>query len=134
MHLYLFLFLSLFPNIDSSNSKQYIKNYYENGTLKSEGWLTNNYKTDYWYFYDKNANLKKEGHFVKGSAENWWIFYEIGSPYKSKIQFKNNKKNGYALCYKNNELIRAEKYKNDLKIGTWTSLLAFKIDNPDVSF
>lgn len=60
MHLYLFIFLSFFTNIDSPNSKQYIKNYYENGTLKSEGWITNNYKTDYWYFYDKNANIKKK--------------------------------------------------------------------------
>ncbi|WP_026450358.1 toxin-antitoxin system YwqK family antitoxin [Aequorivita capsosiphonis] len=159
MSIYLFFALSIFTNIYApSDNKQYIKNYYENGIIKSEGWLVNNYKSGYWkfytqnanlsskgpfknnkkngywYFFDEGANLKKEGHFVNGSAENWWIFYEIGTPYKSKIQFESNKKNGYALCYKNNNLIRAEKYKNDLKTGTWTSISAFKQDNPDASF
>ena len=80
-----------------------------------------------------NSNLKKEGHFVNGSAENWWIIYEIGTLNKTKVQYQNNKKNGYALCYKNNELIRAEKYINNSITGSWTTIIAFRQDNPDAS-
>lgn len=159
MTIYLLLAFSLFTSMYSpADDKQYIKTFYDNGIIRSEGWLINNdksgywkfytenakisskgffqnnKKSGYWYFYDQEANLKKEGHFVGGSAENWWIFYEIGTANKIKIQFKNNKKNGFALCYKDNNLIRAEKYENNLKTGSWTSLSAFREDNPDESF
>lgn len=158
MSLYLFLVLSLFSSTELIPIKHYSKIYYENGTLKSEGWLADNYKDGYWkyyyengklsskghfqnnkkdgywYFYDQDENLEKEGHFVYGSAENWWIFYEIGTSNKMKVQFKNNKKNGFALCYKNNRLIRAEKYINDSKTGEWTTISGFKRDNPNADF
>jgi len=158
MSIYLFLVLTLFSNSYSSPDGEYLKNYYESGILKSEGWTVNNYKSGYWkfynedaklsskgsfkndkksgywYFYDKDGTPIKEGHFVNGSAENWWIFYEIGKPYKTKVEFHNNKKNGYALCYKNKKLIRVEKYHSNVKTGTWTSISAFKQDNPDASF
>ncbi len=138
--------------------KSYHKSYYPDGTIKAEGWLMDTQKVDfwiyyhpngkvaskghykadimhgYWHFYYPQGKLKKEGHFVLGSVENWWIFYELGSRKKSKFQFKNNQKNGFCLRYEGSKLILAEKYIADKKVGQWTSVRAFKRDNPDVSF
>ncbi|MFC7358039.1 toxin-antitoxin system YwqK family antitoxin [Jejudonia soesokkakensis] len=137
--------------------KLYSKSYYSNGTLKAEGWKQMDIKTDYWifyhengsiaskghfddgkrngywYFYDQNRKPVKEGHYKKGSAENWWIFYSEDLKIEHRYQYKFNKKNGFALIYKNGTLIKAEKYKNDKKLGEWTSLAAFKKDNPNAS-
>jgi antitoxin component YwqK of YwqJK toxin-antitoxin module len=142
----------------AAGEKVYIKKYWANGTIKAEGWQMDTVKTDYWIFYHSNGivaskghfrnnnkngywyfndiggHLEKEGHYVNGSAENWWIFYDITNSKTRKIQYKNNLKNGYSLCYKNGKLTKAEKYTNDKKVAEWTSLLAFKLDNPGVSF
>ena len=79
----------------------------------------------------------KEGHFIKDKAEKWWIIYDIAGNKENRItrkyQYKNNKKNGYCLLYKNDKLFKAEKYSNDLKLGEWTDIFSFKKDNPNAS-
>ena len=144
--------------LEENPSKLYAKNYYDNGVLKAEGWeigdmkmgywifyyengqvkskghFQNNSKNGYWYFHSEEGAVNKEGHYMSGKAENWWIFYDIANATTTKFQFKNNKKNGYALCYKKNKLKRAEKYEDDIKVGTWTSIYTFKRDNPNASF
>ena len=137
--------------------KTYHKSYFPDGQLKAEGWLEGSQKTEfwifyhpngkvaakghyksdkmhgYWHFYRHNGEIEKEGHFIAGSSENWWIFYELGTLKKSKFQFKNNRKNGFCLRYEGRKLVRAEKYEDGQKVGQWTSLRAFKRDNPGVS-
>ena len=158
--LHIFLFGNshhVFSSEILGTEKMYAKEYFANGNLKAEGWKSMDTKTDfwffyhengkvaskghfrsnqrdgYWYFYDESSNVLKEGHFENGSAENWWIFYDIANQSKSKFQYKDNKKNGFALLYKNRKLVKAQEYLNNKKTGEWTSILAFKLDNPNVS-
>lgn len=150
------LFGFLIQLIPQSTVPVYIKEYYSDGSLKAEGWRSNqmnqnywifyypnhevakkghflnNKMNDYWYFYSDDGNLSKEGHFSKGEEMNWWVFYN-GNICK-KIQFINGNKDGYALIYKNNQLKKAEKYTHNIKTGEWTSLIKFKLDNPEVHF
>ncbi len=108
--------------------------YHQNGEVSFQGHFSNNKKHGYWYCYNKEGQLLKEGHFENGSAEKWWIFYDIAGRNKSKFQFKDNQKNGFALRYKNKRIVKAEEYKNGKKINEWTSITAFRLDNPNVSF
>ena len=158
---FLFLLLIPFGSLQESNDDRYYKDFYMDGTLKEEGWkesekkigywyfyhtngkiasqgnFKNNKKDGYWYFYNAKSKKIKEGHFKKNNAENWWIIYDIADASTNKIvrkyQFRNNKKNGFCLLYKNNELFKAEKYMDDEKIGEWTSIQSFKRDNPNAS-
>jgi antitoxin component YwqK of YwqJK toxin-antitoxin module len=138
--------------------KDYIKEYHANGHLKAEGWscmdlkmafwyfyhpngevaskgrYQNNQKEGYWYYYDSTGAIIKEGHYAAGVASSWWIFYDIALQTESKFEYQNNRKNGFALIYINDRLKRAEKYQDDRKIGEWTSIWAFKRDNPEASF
>ena len=112
----------------------YWKFYHANGALASKGHFKKNKRNDYWHFYNKKGALLKEGHYLSGSAENWWIFYDIANAKTSKFQYENNQKNGFCLRYKKRKLIGVEKFTRNTKVGEWTSILAFKRDNPGVSF
>ncbi len=152
----------LFFSFQTSVEKEYHKEYYNDGSIKSEGWKIANQKTGYWYTYHTNGNvleqghyrnnkrqgywyfyslenkLIKEGHFINNKAEKWWIIYDIADGNKKnqtirKYQYRNNKKNGYCLLYKNDKLFKAEKYVDDRKTGEWTDVFSFKKDNPNAS-
>lgn len=116
----------------------YWYNYYPNGNISEKGHFRNNQKEGYWYFYSSDKKLIKEGHFINNKAEKWWIIYDIATNNKKdkvtrKYQYRNNKKNGYCLLYKNNKLFKAEKYIENQKIGEWTDVSSFRKDNPNAS-
>ncbi len=112
---------------------KYWKFYHNNGKLMSEGHYANNLRTNYWYFYNTQGNLVREGHYEDGKAQKWWIFYDIARQETRKAQYIDNVREGFCLVYKKNKLIKVEKYiANELK-GEWTSVAAFRRDNPDVS-
>ena len=60
---YLSIILLLGFYLQNSPTKKYYKSYYENGTLKEEGWKIGSKKTDFWHFYTPDGTVKEEGHF-----------------------------------------------------------------------
>ena len=107
----------------------YWKTYYENAKLKSEGRYKNGKKDKYWYFYNEDGTKKSEGHFKADRKSKWWLFYDDMNQIDHKCQLKNGQKNGYCLHYKNEKLIRAEKYKLGKKIKEWTDFRSFRKEN-----
>lgn len=110
--------------------KTYLKSYYENGTIKAEGWMNENQKVDYWFYYYENGNKKEEGHYSNNKKTQWWLFYDTKGTIQKKAEFKNDLQEGLTLVYKNGSLIRAEQYSNGIKTKEWTSLSKYKRDNP----
>ena len=119
--------ISLF--VFTNSSKKYHKVFYENGNKKAEGWIQNNKKTGYWYYYNINQQKKAEGHYVNDKKEKWWIFYNDKNEVIHKCQLKNGIKNGYCLMYKDGELSSAQKYNNGKKISEWFDFSSFKKEN-----
>ncbi len=122
--------LALFSFLPVSGQKSYFKDYFENGKIKSEGWLNQNQKEEYWFFYNENGTKKEEGHFVNNKKCKWWIFYNSKEKVSMKCEFENDKMNGLCIIYKNGGISRAEKYLNGKKIKEWNSVTEFKKDNP----
>ncbi len=110
-------------------SKTYIKNYFENGQIESEGWIQEDQKVDYWFFYYENGSKKEEGHYVNNKKTKWWLSYDDQEILQKKCQFYNDKLEGLAIVYKKGSIIRAEKYKMNVKIKQWETLSAFRKDN-----
>ena len=150
----LFVFILFFSLTSiASAQKKYSRNYYNNGSLKEEGWLSNTKKVDfwkfyykngvlkkqghfkdnfpvkYWYFYRKNSSKEKEGHFIKGKQNKWWLYYDKKGTINHKCQLKNDKKHGYCLVYKKKELIKAVRFKDGKKVNEWTDFSSFKEEN-----
>ena len=125
----LILFIVFVPIIPAETNKAYYKEYYQNGTLKSQGWKNRGQKTGYWFFYHKNGHLQKEGHFLNDKMTSWWIFYDINGVINHKCQLNGGKKNGYCLKYHNDKLNSASKYTYGKKIKEWYDLSSFKKEN-----
>jgi len=111
---------------------KYWKFYHSNGTIAAKGHFSSNKKTGYWYFYREDGSLEREGHYNSDIAEKWWIFYDLAERNKEKVEYQNNKKNGYSLVYKGRKLVKVKKYRNDQRIGEWTDKKSFKRDNPEI--
>lgn len=125
-----FYILFLFSSFLVSGQRTYFKEYYPNGKLKSEGWISQNQKTDYWFFYNENGSKREEGHYVNNKKCKWWIFYNANEEIRMKCEFEYDKMNGLCLIYKRGEIIRAEKFQDNQKNKQWNSIDEFKKDNP----
>lgn len=146
------LLTSFFMNMNAQ-SKRYIRTYYRNGILKSEGWQEGNkrdgywklyhssgnisemghYKNDqkngYWYSYSRGGILIEEGHYSKGEKNKWWLFYDDLGNLIHKCQLDKGIKNGYCLMYENEELTSALKYRRGKKLKEWHDFKSFKREN-----
>ena len=149
-----FLLMSGFQQVDPLT---YHRAYYENGTLKAEGWMqasqkenyryeyapngnlkaqgpyTKNIRNGYWYFLDQNKTVLSEGHYEAGKRTGWWTVNSSDGSYQ-KIQYHNGNKEGVAIFYKKGTPYKAERYEAGKLKGTWTTLRAFKRDNPNYKF
>ena len=128
----LLLFLNVFFIGINLGEKEYIREFYTNKKLKSEGWMQDNKKQDYWFFYSENGSKKEEGHFENDKKTNWWIYYNAKNKIVKKCEYKNDKLNGFTIIYKDNEIVKAEKYSSGKKMKEWESIAEFKKDNTDL--
>ena len=60
---------------DSGKKQGLWKEYYENGSLKSEGNYKDDKKTGKWKYYYKNGQLEETGEYVDGKPEGEWLWY-----------------------------------------------------------
>jgi antitoxin component YwqK of YwqJK toxin-antitoxin module len=51
----------------------FVKNYYDNGTLQSEGMMQNGLPTGVWKLYDPNGKLHQVGEYVQGKRNGRWL-------------------------------------------------------------
>ncbi|WP_035899780.1 toxin-antitoxin system YwqK family antitoxin [Leeuwenhoekiella sp. MAR_2009_132] len=156
MFFYKYFFI-LFLITGNQSEKRYYKEYFENGNLKSEGWMLNSQKTDYWYYYFENGNVKGKGSYETNKKDGYWFYYTVNNKLESqghykngkrvdwwvvqkendvveKVKFVNDVKEGYSLLYKNGRLFKAQHYENNVLTGAWTSVATFKKDNPNARF
>ena len=148
---FLLAFLSFGTPHEASTT--YHKEYYQHGTIKSEGWLKDGLKDgywrfyhpngklsekghyeqgkrqDYWYFYTENGMPQQEGHYKDDEMTDWWLFYDAQGRVNHKCQLDMGIRNGYCLEYVNEELTSAEKYQNGKQIKKWTSFSSFRREN-----
>jgi len=139
--------LSVLSVLATSN---YSTQYYDNGNLKSQGWLKDNKKDKYWYFYFPDTKIKSEGHYNDGLKTGYWFIYDDDGKLNKEGFYKDNLKNGWWKLYQGDTVIevkyknsnkdglsiyrvddkpvKAEHFKNGLKTHVWTSLKQFRKD------
>ncbi|MCX7861869.1 MAG: hypothetical protein N2449_02610 [Bacteroidales bacterium] len=104
----------------------YVKFFYENGKVSSEGIMKDGKPDGYWRTYYPNGMLKSEGNRRFFMLDSIWIFYNEKGDTSQIINYKNDKKNGYLITYewkydsikgKNGGIISKELYIDDKKQG-----------------
>ena len=126
--LFFLLMLTLFG---ISEEKKYLKTYFSNGNMESEGWIMQKQKVDYWFYYYENGSKKEEGHYKANKKEKWWLFYNSNGQLLRKTEYKKDKPHGLSILYKNESIYKAEKYKMGTKTNEWTTLADYQKDNPE---
>ena len=96
-------------------------NYYENGTIESEGIIVDEKKKGMWYFYHKNGNKKRLAYFKEDIPVAESITYYEDETLK---QIKAYDSNGIAsgtweTYYQNGEIKSSGDYEGDEKRGSW---------------
>lgn len=104
----------------------YVKIYYPNGSISSEGIMINGKPDGYWKTYFANGVIKSQGNRRNHLLDSVWVFFnEVGDTLE-KINFVLTKKNGFYYRYssvdqlntnRRNVIISKELYVNDLKEG-----------------
>lgn len=98
------------------------KEYYTNGTLKSEGVYRNGKRTGKWRFYHTNGALEQEGNYNnQGNSEGQWKWYYDDGLILREENFVNGKPEGIFTEFdeKGNVIIQGE-YFDGLEEGFWT--------------
>jgi len=103
------LFLMSFSLLKAQ--KTYKINYYDNGSVKSHGWMNNGLKDGYWKFYYENSILKEEGHFFQNQKHNYWFYYETNGKKIKEGHYDIGKKTKWWSFY-NNKVLLVKKITN----------------------
>lgn len=113
----LFLIFSGYIFCQQNNiSDGYVKFYYPNGQVSSEGLMINGKPDGYWKTYYVTGIIKSEGKRTNHLLDSIWVFYDIKGDTVQKISYMYGKKNGYLLTYD----------YNNLSIGTGKGVLISK--------
>ncbi len=126
----LFIFICVYCKVClgqvTKQENGYVKIYFPNGKLSSEGIMVNGKPDGYWKTYYVNSVIKSEGNRKNHLLDSVWVFYsEVGDTLE-KINYVMGKKNGYSYKYssleqkntgKKNIVKSKELYVNDSKEG-----------------
>jgi len=129
MKKYILLFICLlnfFGFILVSQNKEYVRFYYDNNVISSEGYLEDGKPNYYWISYYMNGKKRSEGNRKNFLLDSTWIFYNEYGDTIEIINYKEGKKHGLCLIYEwtyNNDgskkggLVAREIYIDDKKEG-----------------
>ncbi len=94
----------------------YNKFYYDDGTLSSEGYMTNGKPNGYWKNYHPNGQLKSEGNRRDFLLDSTWKFFNEEGKITLEINYLEGKKNGYRTTYQGDEVLK-DHFENDVQQG-----------------
>lgn len=124
--LILFIFCANVALAQENVENGYVKLYYPNGKIASEGTMVKGKPDGYWITYYLNGVRKSEGNRRNFLLDSVWIFFDEKGDTTEKINFVLGKRNGYYFKYdvKNvlnignvNYVVSKELFVNDKREG-----------------
>lgn len=90
--------------------------YHPNGVVSSEGLIKDGKPEGYWKTYNEEGILVSEGNRKNHLLDSTWKFYDDTGELKMEINYREGKKNGLRITYREKEKIE-ENFVDDLKQG-----------------
>lgn len=103
-----------------SYSQEYIKYFYPDSTVSSEGFIENGKPNGYWKSYFPSGVLKSIGKRTNFELDSIWRFYSEQGILQKEISYLQGKKNGYIIEYSlenPGKIVSKTLYVNDLRQG-----------------
>lgn len=104
--------MAIFLAISTSSFSQYVKNYYQNGQLRSEGNKINGMQDGEWNYYYDNGHTKWVIMWKMGKQHGLYKRFSNYGTLEVQGYFKNGLEDGEWEYFKNGYVVRREFYKN----------------------
>jgi len=123
---FLILGLQIISGQQNDVTDGYMKFYYPNGQVSSEGLMINGKPDGYWKTFYVTGIIKSEGKRTNHMLDSIWLFFDNKGDTIQKISYMYGKKNGYLLTYDYSDIadgtgrgtiISKELYIDDKKEG-----------------
>lgn len=102
---------------EKKDSLAYTTYYYEGGAKSSEGYLREGKPDGYWKSFYRNGVLKTEGNRKNFLLDGPWIFYDDEGNKTLEINYRDDQKSGLRKSYKNDAVVKEEKFVEDMLQG-----------------
>ncbi len=98
----------------------YKYNYFNDGTIKSEGYYENGVPQGNWKFYYPNGTLEREGLVENEMLQLYWKFYYDNGTLKEEGSYTDNLRTGLWIFYHPNGTLQSSgQMLNDYPTGEW---------------
>lgn len=97
---------------------------YDNGSIKSEGNLTNGIPNGFWKFFYDNGHLKTEGNYTNGQLNGFWKVYWYNGNLREEGHYQHCEKEGYWKFFYpiSNNLVHYEgNFSQGKRVNNWKS-------------
>ena len=117
--LFILIFNLLYIYVSSQETdSSFVKLYYPNGALSSEGIMINGQPEGYWKSYYKTGELFSEGNRLNGQLSGLWKFYSQKGKIKEEIVYQNDMRNGVSRKYRSDgTVVQLISFRNGVKDG-----------------
>lgn len=112
--------------LDGDQKENFWYHYYPNQKVEAKGRYSHNKKEGYWYFYNANGTPKCEGYYRKNMAFSWWRYYS--EERVMSVELQNGRKEGLALYKVNGTPVKAVYYKYGRPTQDWMCPENFRKD------
>ncbi|MDR1878243.1 MAG: hypothetical protein LBQ64_01610 [Bacteroidales bacterium] len=101
---------------------RYVRFYYSDSVVSSEGWMRGDQPDGYWKSYYPNGILRAEGNRKSFLLDSLWKFYTVQGTVQSEISYRAGLRHGLNRIY-TNEAIEEYNYEDDTIKGVaqWLS-------------
>ena len=98
------------------------KEYYVNGSIRSEGNYIADKKNGKWTYFFENGEEEQEGYFKNGKYDGLWQWYYDTGELKRNENYYNGREDGTCIEYsKTGDILETGEYINGLKEGVWVN-------------
>ena len=108
--------------LDAAGLRQgFWKEFYPNGTIKSQGNYKDNLRIGVWEFYYPDGAIEQKGNFdSKGNPDGRWVWFYNGGQVLREENYRQGKLDGLMTEYdQDGNVIAQGEYLDDLREGFW---------------
>ena len=105
---------------DNGKKEGLWKEYYDDGSLKSEGNYKNDWKTGKWKYYYPNGQLEETGEYINGKPEGEWTWYFPSGKLLRKMNYYQGLPDGEITEYdEDGNVVLKGEYIEGKREGKW---------------
>jgi len=116
---YLFVLVLFVLSQRSVAQVEHVQFTYPNGKVSSEGQMVDGKPEGYWKNYYEDGTLKSEGNRKSQQLDSLWSFYSPEGKLTQRIAYAEGKKNGIKTTFaEDGVIVKEEEFLNDSRFGT----------------